>query len=463
MGTTAVASPSKPRTVTKIVTQTTEVSDPVAEQQRKRYREADFWEVIGEVMGKPDWMVRAYRADDRWSPSSSPAENKLNEPFDESTIFQKWGGGRYLLWLYLGRQVMRDPYRLELEGPPRVSASVANHSVAGVYDPNAGTLDRLVMELITELRATRGTNVQGDVVRNALDLNKQALTGAADTIRTLNATGSGAQSDEDKWLDRMAKYKNLFALPAAAPQNSLLDLVTNTLMPKLLEKMLTPGDPLESIKTVGGIVEAVKAFGGGTAKTDIAGTFLAQIPMIGTSIVEGLKQQRLAAEAQERTLRIQRGLPPDNARVITIPPTDTQQVEQQPAPAAAPQAALPNQTADTQAPPQYGTYAWFLQTIETGILNPQSTGADLYEFVYGCKTTGVLTDENFAILTSNKETLVSTLRNLFQEVFGGPDNEHLKRILANPARLAQIVDEYMVAVEADRAPGDAAPPPAKPN
>ena len=157
-----------------------------------------------------------------------------------------------------------------------------------------------------------------------------------------------------------------------------------------------------------------------------------------------MKQQRLAAEAQERTLRIQRGLPPDNARVITIPPTDTQQVEQQPAPAAAPQAAPPNQTADTQAPPQYGTYAWFLQTIETGILNPHSTGADLYEFVYGCKTTGLLTDENFAILTSNKETLVST-SNLFQEVFGGPDNEHLKRILANPARLAQIVDEYMVA------------------
>ena len=194
------------------------------------------------------------------------------------------GRGAHLLWLYLGRQVMRDPYRLELEGPPRVSASVANHSVAGVYDPNAGTLDRLVMELITELRATRGTNVQGDVVRNALDLNKQALTGAADTIRTLNATGSGAQSDEDKWLDRMAKYKNLFALPAAAPQKFAPASRHQHADAEAVGKNAHAGRSAREHQNRGGIVEAVKAFGGGTAKTDIAGTFLAQIPMIGTSI-----------------------------------------------------------------------------------------------------------------------------------------------------------------------------------
>jgi hypothetical protein len=121
-------------------------------------------------------------------------------------------------------------------------------------------------------------------------------------------------------------------------------------------------------------------------------------------------------------------------------------------PPAQPQPQQPAQHAPQQTQPELatpGTLAWFLLKLEAGIINPNSTGDDLYRFVGSCKETGLIAEVDFNVLTSDKATVAMALQNSYNAVFG-PDNEHLKRIQSDPARLEKLLDEYLAAAALDR-------------
>lgn len=439
---TAVAQPRGTR-ITKEVTITHDVGNTGAEEERRRwYRETDFWEVIGQVMGKPGHMVRVYRADDNWKTASSPADNKLTEPFDENTIFQKWGGGRYILWLYENASVMRSPYQLEIEGVPRVNNMAAPNTVMGP------TVDGQTAVSLEALRMASNPEVMRTMMSLFLEASKQSM-------EMLRAQMPQQQNP----LELLRAAKDLFAPsgpPVAPAADPFRDFITAA-MPKLLERLLTPGDPLDSIKSVGAILDATKAFTGQNVKADWSSTLLAQLPALGDKVISGFKEWRLGTESNERMIRIQNHLPPTDARVINVddtPPQPAAATPNPPAPLAAPQQP------ETQIA-QPGTMPWFLLNLERFICTPASTGADIYEFVASCHGAFLMPEDVFQILTKDKETVVLALRQWFTETFG-PDNEHLKRVVADPQRLMSVIDEYMAAVEADR--GETPPvPPAKPN
>ena len=109
---------------------------------------------------------------------------------------------------------------------------------------------------------------------------------------------------------------------------------------------------------------------------------------------------------------------------------------------------------------QPGSLPWFLLNLESAILNPASTGEDIYDFVLSNKRLGFMSTGDFVTLTSSKEVVAATLQKVYTDVFG-PDNTHLKNILADPARLEKLLDEYIEIAAEDRA--NAAAAAAKPN
>lgn len=422
----AAAASTTPRATRTTITKE-DVTDEKRLERSKYYKETDFWELVAEVVGKENHIARVYRADERWENSSAPIDNKLTEPFTEETIYQRFGGGRYNIWLYRGASLVRPTFHLELEGVPKSPSQQAAASTVAL-DPHASSTDMLIRELLAEIRMGRGQNFQQEAVRSALDLNRQALTGAADTLRQLNppAAAPGGM-DEDKFLDRLMKFKTLFDRPTE--------------------------NPLNVIQTFAAIAEAMKGITGANVKADWSSTLLANAPALLDKVVGGMREYRLASEAQARIP--QPGVAPVAARTINLDDSAPSQP-----PPAAPAAPQPVTQEPTEAKP--GSLPWFLLKLEAGIVNPESTGQDLYEFVVSCKVTGLIAEADFNVLTADKPTVAATLQNLYNHVFG-ENNEHLKRITADPARLEKLLDEYIAAAQLDRdVPGVTAAAP-KPN
>ena len=251
----------------------------------------EFWQFIRSSTAAElqNWIIYIYRMRDRDSSKADGAyvDKLIPTPqFDEDFIRTKCGfdekglgGGFFKIILKDQAGQWRSQGVIEIAGPPRdafgnpaAPASAPGHA----NDLQNATTDMLIRELLAEIRAGRQGNLQQEF-RSALELNRSALTGAAQTLRELNpAPATGGAMDEDKFLDRLMKFKTLFDRPAE--------------------------NPLAIIQTFGAIAEAMKGITGTNVKTDAWSTLIANLPAITDKLVGGVKDYRLGAEAQERSI-----------------------------------------------------------------------------------------------------------------------------------------------------------------
>lgn len=407
----------QPRTRVTSKVETVRETIPVGQDaQVSEFYRRPFWEVIHSLTPE-DWrnhLVRVYRSDDRWEHSVSLQENKFTEDFSEDNVFSKWGGGRFLLWLYgppEGRKMVMPPFRLEIEGQPKAWSGMSPSGQPAAEARTSGDpMIQMLVEEIRELRKSGGAAMMQQTLQQSLDIMATAYRSSAAVIREGNATSGGGGDDELK------EFRKL-----------------------MMQKMLNPPDPMESIKVMvamgTGIVTAVKELSGslslGGGKQDWMTLFADKLPMLGEKAVEGIREYRLIEEAQERRAGMQGGRIIDATPNPAAAPADPAAQGSQAAPG--PTAVPPQQQeADVQGP----SIAWVLRkvanTIETSE-QTQATGEDLYDFLMTIAPE--LVDQ---LKGQKRDDIIALFRNHPQlaPVLGK------KTVVDNP-RLPKIIDEFL--------------------
>lgn len=395
----------------------TEVLPPASQSSDARpseWYDRDWWELMADISRQRLWLsqstnghqVRIYRADDGWRQTSSPPENKFTEFFNEETIRSKWGGGRYILWLYGppdGSKVVARPYRLDLEGPQKTPA-IAFPAGGGGVEQLVAVMAEQQRQLIEELRQARGGNLTADAMKNALEIQAMGMKSAIQM--QMPVQGPLQQSRLDKVLDELIA----------------------ALVPAMLKKFTDPTDPIESL---GKVVEAVKGvsglLGGGKGdKPDTLGTIVNALPSVLDKAMGGLREIRLAAEAQERAARIQQG------RILEVQPTapgtesaSSTQIAEPPSTVPPPQQLTPEQLKEIED-------AVFLKRIMEKIVtaietDPQCSGESLYDFLQN--TAPEIIPQ---LKAGTREQIIEYFRR----------DSILSRVAEHP-KLPQIIDEFL--------------------
>jgi hypothetical protein len=341
----------------------------------EKFYDREFWEVI-HTLTPEQWrshLCRVYSADDRWVQSAGLENNKLQEDFDEDVIRARWGGGRFILWLFgpplssAGNPatMVMAPFRLELEGPRR-QGSAAPTAVGNGGPSSDANLTFLLSEMMKELRELRGGDMAKEAMRQSLDIMSTAYKSAVASVHQ--------------------------ATPAAP---SVTDEIELQLRRAMLERFLNPPDPaagLNSMVTLftaaaGALKTMTGGLGLGAGKPDIIGSILEKLPTLMDKGLEGFKEYRMASEAQERSLKMQ--IQSQGSRVIDAQPVATQTAGTEPA-AAAPQAATQagNQVPPGKPPVREVTEVtppsdeWILLRLVEIIEKTDDTGEEVVQFLH---------------------------------------------------------------------------------
>lgn len=421
----------QPRTRVTSKVETVKETIPAAQgAQVSEFYDRPFWEIIHSLT-RDEWrshLVRVYRSDERWEHTVSLQENKFTEDFSEDTIFAKWGGGRFLLWLYgppEGKKLVMAPFRMEIEGQPKFFSGAP--AAGAVESRSNDPVLQMVLDEMREMRKTSGGSMLQDTLKASLEIMATAYKSSAAVIRETS--------------------------PGAGAIGGVVDEFEKQFRQALLQRMLEPPkaqDPMESIKAMvamgTGIVSAVKELSGSLAlggKQDIWAIFADKLPMLGEKAVEGLREYRLAAEAQTKAISLQGGRIIDATPVGTgTSPADTGTTATTGQPPASQQTP---EVVEVQGP----SLTWILLKVQKTIEESeqtQATGEDLYDF------------------------LINIAPEIIDQLKGQPRDQiiHLFRThpalspalgkVANHPRLPKMIDEFLAVANA---PAEGAQP--KPN
>jgi hypothetical protein len=347
--------PASTRTKTTIFKETLPPEDrsPADAQPGPFY--ARDWEIVVNELSADQWaghVMRVYRADEKWDRSSSPIDNTFTAAFSEEDIRARFGGGRYLLWLYgpPKKHNLVGKYQVTLDGQPILNGTPRNGN-------GATGSDSVAIEAMRMYANPQFIQLQMDAMRTAMitaiEMVKGQIPQAQNPLETLRAAKEilGGGNAEHGLLDtiRVLKELGVVGSPEKKGVEEILALIT-------------------TLKTSGLIAS-------GVPKADLASTFASNLPMLVDRMVQGLSEFRKTSEAQERTIRLQRGeMKPGDPNVIDVAPS---------APATA--AAAPPPAATAAAPSDATAQAIIAQShlhrLVMGIKNPKSTGQDMYDYL----------------------------------------------------------------------------------
>lgn len=324
---------------------------------------ADEWENVVQKLTPAQWeghIIRVYRADEKWDRSSSPIDNTFTKAFTEEDLRNRFGGGRFLLWLYgpPKRQTLLAKYRATLDGEPIVASVPRSGSGAGS--------DNVAIE------AMRMAS-NPEFVKLQMDMMRQAMSTAIEMVRQQQPTPQDP-------LQTLRNAKEILGVGAPSADSTLIAHIT------LLKELGLIGSPekkgitevletLNAFKTAGLIPAAVP-------KADLASTFATNLPMLVDRFVGGLREFRLQTESQERAIQLQHGHAA-RREVIDIAPTPPTAAANangsQSTVAAAP--AAPESTTVSPEVAQAIIAQSHLHRLVQGIKNPKSTGQDMYDYL----------------------------------------------------------------------------------
>lgn len=372
------------------------------------------WETVMSALTPDQWqghVVRVYRADEKWDRSSSPVDNTFTAAFTEDDMRARFGGGKYLLWLYgpPKRQNLVGRYQVNLDGPPLLNGVPRN---GGMPDgSNAVAMQALQMMnnpqiMQMQLEMMRSATLSAiDIIKGQMPVAQNPL----ETLRTAKEILGVGNSSEHGLLDtiRVLKELGIIGSPEKKGIDEILSLIT-------------------TLKTSGLITS-------GVPKADLASTFASNLPMLADRLVAGLQEFRMRAEAEERVIRLQRG---------EIKPGDPNVITQTPAPQSAttPNGASSSPAQDgTQVTPEVAQAIIaqaHLHRLVAGIKQPDSNGQDMYDYLVNAwpEILGELSK-------MSKETLLSFFksRELQRQYFG---TDILAEVGDDP-RLPKMIEEFL--------------------
>lgn len=321
------------------------------------------WETVMAAITPEEWkehVARVYRANEKWDKTSSPIDNTFTAPFVEDDIRARFGGGRYLIWLYgpPKKQTLVGRYQFELEGMPIIGQSVPRpmNGAAPAADGSGVAIQALQMV----------SNPQ--IMQSMFQMFNLAMTESIQMIRAQMP----AQRDP---LETLKNAKEILGLGTPAPGGGLLDTI------RTLKELGLIGSPeKKGIEEVLAMITTLKTSGlipAGAPKADLMTTFATNIPMLADRIVTGFQELRLKTESEERSLAIQRG------QVIDVQPrsaTTDAPAAGSTAPPAAPAPPLRVEQLDPKLV-QSILVREKMTRLVAGIQQPESTGQDMYDYL----------------------------------------------------------------------------------
>ena len=330
--------------------------DAANDAQARRFYNRPWEDVVNDLTAEQwsEHLVRVYRAGEKWERGAAPVDNVFNGPFTEEDIRSRFGGGKFILWM-LGppkKHNLVAKWQVDLEGVPLVNSVPRS----GQPDTsNSVALEAMRMYANPEFMRMQ-MQMMMTAATEAMSLIKTQIPPTQDPLATLrNAKeilGSGNQ--EHGLLDtiRALKELGLIGSPEKKGVEEILALIT-------------------TLKTSGLITS-------GAPKADLAATFANNLPMLVDRLVNGLHEFRLNSEAQERTVRLQRGeIRPGDPNVIDVNPSS-------PTPAAADRAAVPASTVGTAVSAETAQAIIaqaHMHRLVAGIKDPESDGQDMYDYL----------------------------------------------------------------------------------
>jgi hypothetical protein len=387
------------------------------------------WETVVHSLTAEQWaghVMRVYRADEKWDRSSSPVDNTFTGPFTEEDMRNRFGGGRYLLWLYgpPKKQTLVGRYQVNLDGPPLLNGIPRNGTPEG---SNSVALEAMRMYSNPEF------------VRMQMQM---MITAATEAMALMKSQIPAPQNP----LETLRAAKEI--LGSGDSGNSLIAHIT------LLKELGLIGSPEK--KGISEVLETLNAFKtaglipSGAPKADLASTFAANLPMLADRLVNGLHEFRLQAESQERAVRMARGeMRPGDPNVITVdrPPSTSAPQNGATADSSA-KAPYSGATADshTQAVSPEVAQSIIVQAhlhrLVNGIKQPNATGQDMYDYLRNAWPE--ILDE---LGKMNKETLLAFFKSRETQMqYFGCD---LLAEVADDPRLPKMIEDFLKIAKED--------------
>jgi hypothetical protein len=418
----ATMTPTVPRMQVKKTTFTEVIpaeSSPTDAQPSKFY--ADTWENVVNKLTQAQWtehLVRVYRAGEKWEQGAAPVDNVFTGPFDEADIRARFGGGKFILWM-LGppkKHTLVAKWQVELEGAPIINSVPRNGN--GATGSDSVAIEAMRMYANPEF----------------MRMQMQMMMTAATEAMTLIKTQIPAPQDP---LATLRNAKEILGLGGPSP----MDEINKMLMQAMVQKLLNPPET-NSLDATLSLVEKIKTSGlfGGPPKADFGSMFASNIPLLVNRFVDGIKEFRLQTEAQERTVRLQRGeIRPNDPNVIDISPPPTNTATANPPAATNGGTAIAPEVGATAVTPEVAQAVIaqsHLHRLVAGIKNPKSTGQDMYDYLRNAWPE--ILDE---LAKMSKETLLAFFKNREAQMqyFG---SAALSEVADDP-RLPKMLEDFL--------------------
>lgn len=431
MATTAVP-PLRRKTTSTVVTETIPTGSHL-DAQPEAFYEGDPWEVIGRIhreaeRGRIPWenhMARVYRVGEKGDSESVPENNKFMEPFDVDTMRERFGGGRFKVWIYgppsQSKLVVR-PFIVQLDGAPKTDSGNGYRSSSSSNGSEGVAIEAMRMYANPQFMQLQ-MDVMKQTMITAIEMVRAQMPAMQDPLQTLrNAKeilGIGSpQSPDGGLIAHITLLKELGLL--GSPEKKGITEVLDT---------------LNAFKTAGLIPAAA-------AKADLTATFLSNLPMLVDRAVQGLHEFRLKAEAEEKTMRLSRGeMRPNDPGVITMNPAEAA------APAAA-AAASPAPGAPVQVTPEIAQAIInqsHLHRLVMGIKGANSTGQDMYDYLINAWPE--ILDE---LAKMTKDTLLAFFKNR-QAQMQYFQSDILAEVSDDP-RLPKMLEDFLAIAKKNSSP-----------
>src|ERR1700682_1733034 len=395
---------------------------PGSEQQpRKNQKRPPLWEWLPTVSQEDFKDLQVEIALYRYPPVTEKrqAVEKYFEYIDPFIILKKHGGGKFNIYVkYDGQLLYNDDF--EIEGPPIIAGTNGSPATngTGAAPPATGSdaVALQAMHMMSNPEMMRGMfTMYAEAAKHSMEMIRAQMPAPVDALATLR------------------NAKEILGV-GANPDGGFLQTIT------LLKELGLLGSPeKQGVKEILEIINTLKGSGliGTAAKPDLGSSFVAALPAIADRMVQGLHEYRITAEANERTIRLQRGeMKPGDPNVITMDGPRTPNPA--PADSAAPAAAEPSPAAQAITPEVAGQIIMQhnLHRLVAGIKQPDSTGEDMYDFLVNAWP------EILPELTKiSKDHLLMLFRTpqIQQEKLG---NTILMEVASEP-RLPKIIEEFL--------------------
>ena len=321
---TAAAPAATPQKVNVSVDMPQNAPDKLLEEKEER-SPTWFWDMLQDIP-KEKWGntydVMGFRIDPK--PSIAPGGKgflfQIFEPITPMWIKQNYGGGKFRCILEKNSRFLKS-HEFDIEGTAIYDLSRERPNVPAANGNGNADIGAFQKEFISVLReelarsreATQGTTQGTDKV-------VEMLTNASEkAMEIVTKQTPGATNSTEQLAQLVTIVKGL--MPPPATDGGLL----GSILKPLLEKLVTPVDPMAQITMFLTIFEKIDAIrGGGESKPKDWRAMLAEgVVQKGPEMLRELREtftvnkdaaeaKRAAAEAQERTATAIRSIPPAN-------------------------------------------------------------------------------------------------------------------------------------------------------